>query len=110
MPGLGRKVSEGGVGFDYRLGMGLPNLWHALTNPVRSFSLQGRSSSSLARSMLESVWRPYSRHRLSIAALHWSSHPGAWHGFLARRACEAALTSRKDFLWYMHWLTGRLVS
>ena len=36
MPGLGRKVSEGGVGFDYRLGMGLPNLWHALTNPVRS--------------------------------------------------------------------------
>ena len=34
MPGLGRKVSEGGVGFDYRLGMGLPNLWHRLTNPV----------------------------------------------------------------------------
>ena len=34
MPGLGRKVAEGGVGFDYRLGMGLPNLWHSLTNPV----------------------------------------------------------------------------
>ena len=27
MPGICRKVDEGGVGFDYRLGMGLPDYW-----------------------------------------------------------------------------------
>ena len=27
MPGLARPVGEGGVGFDYRLGMGLPDFW-----------------------------------------------------------------------------------
>ncbi|XP_051139196.1 1,4-alpha-glucan-branching enzyme-like isoform X2 [Andrographis paniculata] len=27
MPGLGRPVSEGGVGFDYRLAMGIPDKW-----------------------------------------------------------------------------------
>ena len=27
MPGLCRPVAEGGVGFDYRLGMGLPDFW-----------------------------------------------------------------------------------
>jgi 1,4-alpha-glucan branching enzyme len=27
MPGLSRPVKEGGVGFDYRLGMGIPDFW-----------------------------------------------------------------------------------
>lgn len=27
MPGLSRKVEEGGLGFDYRLGMGIPDYW-----------------------------------------------------------------------------------
>jgi 1,4-alpha-glucan branching enzyme len=27
MPGLTAKISEGGIGFDYRLGMGLPDFW-----------------------------------------------------------------------------------
>ena len=27
MPTLGRPVEEGGVGFDYRLAMGLPDMW-----------------------------------------------------------------------------------
>lgn len=27
MPGISRKVSDGGVGFDYRLGMGIPDYW-----------------------------------------------------------------------------------
>lgn len=31
MPGLGLRVDQGGVGFDYRLGMGLPDLWTRLT-------------------------------------------------------------------------------
>lgn len=27
MPGLCRKIEDGGIGFDYRLGMGLPDFW-----------------------------------------------------------------------------------
>ncbi|NQZ78777.1 MAG: 1,4-alpha-glucan-branching enzyme, partial [Ekhidna sp.] len=27
MPGISRKVQDGGVGFDYRLGMGIPDYW-----------------------------------------------------------------------------------
>ncbi len=27
MPGLGRPVAEGGLGFDYRLSMGIPDMW-----------------------------------------------------------------------------------
>ena len=27
MPGLGAKISDGGIGFDYRLSMGMPDLW-----------------------------------------------------------------------------------
>ena len=27
MPGLCRPVSEGGIGFDYRLGMAIPDMW-----------------------------------------------------------------------------------
>lgn len=27
MPGISRKVQEGGIGFDYRLGMGIPDYW-----------------------------------------------------------------------------------
>src|SRR5690606_37784083 len=27
MPGLCRPVAEGGIGFDYRLGMGIPDYW-----------------------------------------------------------------------------------
>lgn len=27
MPGLGAKISDGGMGFDYRLSMGMPDLW-----------------------------------------------------------------------------------
>ena len=30
MPGLGLPVERGGVGFDYRLGMGLPDFWGRL--------------------------------------------------------------------------------
>ena len=27
MPGLCRKIKDGGIGFDYRLGMGIPDFW-----------------------------------------------------------------------------------
>ncbi len=27
MPGIGLPILQGGLGFDYRLGMGLPDLW-----------------------------------------------------------------------------------
>jgi len=35
MPGLCRKVEDGGVGFDYRLGMGLPDFWIRMLKHVR---------------------------------------------------------------------------
>lgn len=35
MPGLCRSVSDGGVGFDYRLGMGLPDFWIRLLKHVK---------------------------------------------------------------------------
>jgi 1,4-alpha-glucan branching enzyme len=35
MPGLGRPVQEGGMGFDYRLGMGLPDTWFELIRTTR---------------------------------------------------------------------------
>jgi len=34
MPGLARPVSEGGVGFDYRLAMGVPDYWSKLVKEV----------------------------------------------------------------------------
>ena len=35
MPTLCRPVGEGGVGFDYRLSMGLPDFWIRLLKHVR---------------------------------------------------------------------------
>ena len=35
MPTLCRPVTEGGVGFDYRLGMGTPDLWVKLVKEQR---------------------------------------------------------------------------
>ncbi len=35
MPGMCDKVEEGGIGFDYRLGMGLPDMWIKLAKEVR---------------------------------------------------------------------------
>ncbi|MFY0627861.1 MAG: alpha amylase C-terminal domain-containing protein [Reichenbachiella sp.] len=35
MPGISRKVKEGGVGFDYRLGMGIPDYWIKLLKHSR---------------------------------------------------------------------------
>jgi len=34
MPGLARPVSEGGVGFDYRLAMGVPDYWSKIVKEV----------------------------------------------------------------------------
>ena len=35
MPGMCRKVEEGGIGFDYRLGMGIPDYWIKLLKHKR---------------------------------------------------------------------------
>ncbi len=35
MPGMCEPVKDGGIGFDYRLGMGLPDLWIRLAKEVR---------------------------------------------------------------------------
>ena len=49
MPTLCRPVSEGGVGFDYRLSMGLPDFWIRLLKHVRDedWSMSVRSSAVL---------------------------------------------------------------
>lgn len=40
MPGLCRPVSEGGIGFDYRLAMGLPDFWiNLIKKPERSWNI-----------------------------------------------------------------------
>ncbi len=47
MPALGRPVRDGGCGFDYRLGMGIPDLWMRLVKEVRDehWSMTGLVSS-----------------------------------------------------------------
>ena len=40
MPTLCRPVREGGVGFDYRLGMGTPDLWVKLVGRHASLAFQ----------------------------------------------------------------------
>ena len=35
MPGISRKVTDGGIGFDYRLGMGIPDYWIKLLKHTR---------------------------------------------------------------------------
>ena len=35
MPGISQKVAEGGIGFDYRLGMGIPDYWIKLLKHSR---------------------------------------------------------------------------
>ena len=35
MPGMCEKVPDGGIGFDYRLGMGIPDLWIKLAKETR---------------------------------------------------------------------------
>jgi 1,4-alpha-glucan branching enzyme len=35
MPGIGSKVDDGGIGFDYRLGMGIPDFWIKMIKECR---------------------------------------------------------------------------
>ncbi len=35
MPGMCEKVADGGIGFDYRLGMGIPDMWIKLAKQTR---------------------------------------------------------------------------
>lgn len=34
MPGLCRNIDEGGFGFDFRLAMGIPDMWYKLLREV----------------------------------------------------------------------------
>lgn len=60
MPTLGRPVAEGGVGFDYRLSMGLPDTWVRLLKHVRdeNWSMQARHPSESRTRELYSDPRP----------------------------------------------------
>jgi 1,4-alpha-glucan branching enzyme len=74
MPALGRPVAEGGVGFDYRLGMGLPDYWIELLKHVRDEDWR----------MSELVGRLCNR---------WAGGSG-----LGKRAAMQALTMPREFL------------
>jgi hypothetical protein len=43
MPTLGRPVTEGGCGFDYRLGMGIPDQCAAASKPCQTCALTALS-------------------------------------------------------------------
>ena len=43
MPGMCLPIREGGVGFDYRLSMGLPDYWIRTVSKVQDGSVRGRS-------------------------------------------------------------------
>lgn len=64
MPGLGIPVEHGGVGFDYRLGMGLPDLWAQLIKDVRD---ENWSMSDIVASLCN---RRYSERTISYVESH----------------------------------------
>lgn len=41
MPGLARKIEDGGIGFDYRLAMGIPDFWIKYIKEVREEDWKG---------------------------------------------------------------------
>ncbi|KAF7140267.1 hypothetical protein RHSIM_Rhsim06G0006900 [Rhododendron simsii] len=64
MPGLGRPVSEGGVGFDYRLAMGIPDKW---IDYVKNKSDQEWSMQEISWSLTN---RRYSEKCIAYAESH----------------------------------------
>lgn len=38
MPALGRSVAEGGLGFDYRLAMAIPDMWIKVSHSVYDYT------------------------------------------------------------------------
>nr|GEU98143.1 1,4-alpha-glucan-branching enzyme 1, chloroplastic/amyloplastic-like isoform X1 [Tanacetum cinerariifolium] len=70
MPGLGRPVDEGGVGFDYRLAMGIPDKW---IDYVKNKSEDEWSMNDIARSLTN---RRYTEKCVAYAESHDQSIVG----------------------------------
>lgn len=68
MPALGRPVPEGGTGFDYRLGMGLPDKWIRLVKEVRdeNWSMQDLVSTLCNRRYTEKTVAYVESHDQSL--------------------------------------------
>ncbi|XP_002967402.2 1,4-alpha-glucan-branching enzyme, chloroplastic/amyloplastic isoform X2 [Selaginella moellendorffii] len=70
MPTLGRPVSEGGVGFDYRLAMGIPDTWIKLLKEVAD---EHWSMAEIASTLLN---RRYTEKAIAYAESHDQSLVG----------------------------------
>ena len=68
MPALGRPVRDGGCGFDYRLGMGIPDQWMRLVKDVRdeNWSMKGLVSSLCNRRYTEKTVAYVESHDQSL--------------------------------------------
>ena len=68
MPALGRPVHDGGCGFDYRLGMGIPDQWMRLVKDVRdeNWSMKGLVSSLCNRRYTEKTVAYVESHDQSL--------------------------------------------
>jgi len=64
MPGLGRQVIEGGVGFDYRLGMAIPDMWIRILKELKD------DDWDLARIVFTLTNRRYQERTIAYAESH----------------------------------------
>lgn len=70
MPGLGAPLSAGGCGFDYRLAMGIPDMWFKLSNDVRDEDWN-----------MQSIWHELNNRRIEEKTVSYvESHDQALVG------------------------------
>ncbi len=70
MPGMAASTLDGGIGFDYRLGMGLPDYWIKLTQDVRDEDWH-----------MESIWHELTNRRVEERVISYvESHDQALVG------------------------------
>lgn len=67
MPGLGASCSEGGLGFDYKLAMGIPDFWFKLLKKVRDDDWN-----------TDEMWKELTNHRVEEKSISYvESHDQA---------------------------------
>jgi hypothetical protein len=98
MPTLGRPVAEGGVGFDYRLQMGLPDKWIRLLKHVQDEHWSMQVGRSTGRRAAVGEGPGSTMCSLQTVKMHgWCLgppiHPG---GRMAGRSCAAVAAEQRD--------------
>ena len=98
MPVLGRPVTEGGLGFDYRLGMAIPDLWIDLlkNTPDEQWSMSRLVNTLCNRRYTEKTLAYSESHDQSIVGVFWHSCART-QGFMlqARSVCSAPLQQHR---------------